>query len=135
MNLEEKKALAIAVVEGVALAKLDRTAFTEDAIWWMLGRGELPIDAFAEMQRNLTRQLLAGDGEMVVHGVTAEGDRVAVEAECSVPLKGGRTYHTDYHFLFRFRDGRICQVKEYYDTAAAQQAFQGKVPRPDSGEQ
>jgi len=134
MSVEANKTTAAAIVQGVATAQLDRTLFTNDAVWWMLGRGELPIDAFGEMQRKLTQQLLAGDGNMVVHGIIAEGDRVAVEAEVSVPLRNGGTYHTDYHFLFRFRDGKVCQVKEYYDTAAAQQAFQGKVPRPDLGE-
>lgn len=128
MSVEANKALAVAIVQGVATAKVDRSAFTDDAVWWMLGRGELPIDAFAEMNRHLAESLLAGDGQMTVHGVTAEGDRVAVEAEVVVPLKDGGSYTNLYHFLILFRDGKACLVKEYYDTAVAQRTFEGKIP-------
>jgi ketosteroid isomerase-like protein len=47
--------------------------------------------------------------------VTAEEDRVAIEAE-SRGSTGELTFNNQYHFLFRFRDGKISQVKEYFDT-------------------
>jgi hypothetical protein len=48
--------------------------------------------------------------------MTAEGDRVAVEAESKARLANGTLYHNRYHFLFVVRDGRIQVVKEYLDT-------------------
>ena len=52
-------------------------------------------------------------------GLTAEGDRVAVEAESYAKMKNGKTYQNTYHFLFIVRDGKIQSVKEYLDTIHA----------------
>ena len=53
-----------------------------------------------------------------VHDVR-EGDRVAIEAESHFELNDGRVYNNTYHFLFLFRDGRICCAKEYNDSRYA----------------
>lgn len=125
MTVEANKAAALAIVMGVGRGEIDRAAFTDDAAWWMQGRGELAIDAFAEMQRQVAATLLDGPGRMEIHGVTAEDDRVAVEAEIHQPLRKGGTYTGSYHFLLRFRDGKAWLVKEYFDTARARDAFRG----------
>lgn len=52
----------------------------------------------------------------VVHCMTAEDDRVAVEAESFGEHISGKAYHNHYHFLFQLRDGKIVQLKEYCDT-------------------
>jgi ketosteroid isomerase-like protein len=49
-------------------------------------------------------------------GVTAEGERVAVEAVSSARMSDGRPYENHYHFLVQVRDGRVVQVREYLDT-------------------
>jgi ketosteroid isomerase-like protein len=54
-----------------------------------------------------------------VTGVTAEGDKVAVEAESHANMKSGKTYQNKYHFLITIQDGKIQAVKEYLDTAHA----------------
>jgi ketosteroid isomerase-like protein len=51
-----------------------------------------------------------------VHGVTAEEDRVAVEAESYAELIDGGVYNNRYHFLLEFEDGEIVRLKEYGDT-------------------
>lgn len=51
-----------------------------------------------------------------VHGMTAEGERVAVEAESKGLHASGKEYNNLYHFLFEFRDGKLLQLKEYMDT-------------------
>ncbi len=52
-------------------------------------------------------------------GITAEGDRVAVEAESLGEHASGQTYHNFYHFLFTIRDGKVASLKEYLDTELA----------------
>jgi ketosteroid isomerase-like protein len=123
MSIEANKAAALAIVHGAVKGRLDRAALTDDAVWWMQGSRELPIDDFMEMNRSFHADLIGGDVRLAVHGITAEGDRVAVEAECFVPLKKGGVYHSTYHFLIRFRDGKACLVKEYFDTARARDAL------------
>ena len=51
-----------------------------------------------------------------VKAMTAEGERVAVEAESEGLHVSGKVYNNEYHFLFRFRDGKIIEYKEYMDT-------------------
>ncbi|MFT5032436.1 MAG: ketosteroid isomerase-like protein [Bermanella sp.] len=51
-----------------------------------------------------------------VHAMTAEGERVAVEAESKGLHVSGFEYKNSYHFLFEFRDGKLLRLKEYMDT-------------------
>jgi ketosteroid isomerase-like protein len=75
---------------------------------------------------------LAGNLKLLPHGIeislgamTAEDDRVAVEAESKARLVNGALYHNRYHFLYVVRDGRIHAVKEYLDTLHALSALTG----------
>ncbi len=54
-----------------------------------------------------------------ITGITAEGERVAVEAESDGMYISGKRYHNQYHFLFIFRDGKLVTLREYLDTEHA----------------
>ena len=54
--------------------------------------------------------------KFVSHDLTAEDDRVAVQAESFAVHVSGKPYNNKYHFLVRFRDGLITEFKEYMDT-------------------
>ena len=51
-----------------------------------------------------------------IHHLTAEQDRVAVEATGEGVHVSGKPYVNHYHFLFTWRDGKLLQLKEYMDT-------------------
>lgn len=53
-----------------------------------------------------------------IHSITAEGDRVAVEASSRGMHVSGREYRNQYHFLARLCDGKFVEWKEYCDTEA-----------------
>jgi uncharacterized protein len=55
--------------------------------------------------------------------LTAEEDRVAVEAEGYSTLVNGTPYNNQYHFLFFIRDGKVCRLKEYMDTKLVQDSL------------
>ncbi|MET0986346.1 MAG: nuclear transport factor 2 family protein [Steroidobacteraceae bacterium] len=55
--------------------------------------------------------------------LTAEADRVAVEVEGYSTLVNGVPYNNQYHMLFFIRDGKICKMKEYFDTKLADAAL------------
>ena len=57
--------------------------------------------------------------EFSIKAITAEGERVAVEAEGLGTHASGKVYHQRYHFLLVIRDGKIAQMKEYFDTELA----------------
>ena len=48
--------------------------------------------------------------------LTAEGDRVSVEAESYAEFTNGRIYRNIYHFMMVIRDGKFSAVREYLDT-------------------
>lgn len=93
--------------------------------WWILGdsslfclAGTLDKAQFAGLLKGVmdnTKQGLT----MTIKGLTAEGDRVAVEAESYGEMSNGKIYNNLYHFLMIVRDGKICQVKEFLDTQHA----------------
>jgi len=91
---------------------------TDDFVWWVAGYGE--VQNTIGVSSKLLRSHFTGVGAtFTIRGVTREGDRVAIEAEASTPLKNGTVYHNRYHFLFIFQDGRIVELREYHDTAHA----------------
>ncbi|MFF2108439.1 hypothetical protein CJ179_13510 [Rhodococcus sp. ACS1] len=61
--------------------------------------------------------------EITPTAAIAQGDKVAVEATSYAKLKNGKVYQNQYHFLFKFRDGKILSVKEYMDTKHAYDIF------------
>ena len=54
--------------------------------------------------------------KFVIHNLTAEEDRVAIEAESSAIHASGKSFNNKYHFLMRLRDGKIVTLTEYMDT-------------------
>ncbi|MAT52589.1 MAG: hypothetical protein CMK32_15530 [Porticoccaceae bacterium] len=68
----------------------------------------------ARMKKPLKLRLIA---------MTAEGDRVAVEADSYGEMLDGSTYENAYHFLFTFRDGKIREVLEYCCSYTAYEIF------------
>lgn len=95
---------------------------TDDATWQLPGKpGQMPIAGLqskAQIERvfhNMLARLRHGL-RMTATSMIAEDDKVAVEAESYGELKNGRTYDQRYHLLIVFRDGKICEVREYLDT-------------------
>jgi ketosteroid isomerase-like protein len=60
--------------------------------------------------------LYAGPITMRIGEVTAEEDRVWLEAESEGKLKTGGTYSNTYVFLLKVRDGKVVEAKEFSDT-------------------
>jgi ketosteroid isomerase-like protein len=55
--------------------------------------------------------------------ITAEEDRVACQLKGFSTLANGEEYNNEYVFLFFFRDGKICHMDEYIDTAYADEVL------------
>ena len=112
--------LAVRLLKSIPMTGPDAAdTLAADAVWWVLGRpDEMPAHNILSMMQGL---FVAG--RMEVDGVTADGDRVAVEARSFMTSKDGREYSNSYHFLVEFRDGLIVRVKEYCDTARTNAFF------------
>ena len=112
--------LAVRLLQSIPMTGPDAAdTLAPDAVWWVLGRpDEMPAHTILTMMQGLF-----DEGRIEVDGVTAEGDRVAVEARSFMISKDGRQYSNAYHFLVEFRDGLIVRVKEYCDTARTNAFF------------
>jgi ketosteroid isomerase-like protein len=122
MSTEQNRKTAIAFVESMPQTGIDFNVVTGDVQWWVPGTGWLSRAQFMELVEKFGERV-AGPVTLTIEGVTAEGDRVAVEAQAHALLKNGRIYRNTYHFLFMFRDGKICQAKEYNDTLHAREVL------------
>jgi uncharacterized protein len=125
--------LAIAVRD---VARIDALLHPE-ARYWVAGTTHLfgwagwrTRAAFMDWARTPT--IFVDGGAQVNFGATtAEQDRLALESTNLGVTPDGRTYTNAYHHLFRFRDERIVEVKEYLDTGLAAEFFRGPSA-PDS---
>ncbi|KQK61060.1 hypothetical protein AOX61_10260 [Pseudomonas aeruginosa] len=97
---------------------LDALALASDeARFWMPGPGELSKSHVADFFAQVGPLILSM--KFTIHGITEEGERIAVEASGNAQLANGKQYLNEYHFLFIVRDGQIVSMKEYADTAPA----------------
>lgn len=72
----------------------------------------------SEIMNRTNRVLEAFPGgiSFTIKTMTAEGDRVAIEAESSAIHASGKKFANKYHFLMRLRNGKIVKLTEYMDT-------------------
>ena len=55
--------------------------------------------------------------------LTAEEDRVAVRIQGHGKTPDGGEYNNRYHFLLKFREGKICETFEYMDSLLLEEVF------------
>ncbi len=118
MTVEDNKLTALRMIEQIGKGILDESLITSDICWWVPGMGIVPKQKFLEIM-SAFGSLTKGDCQMTVKGITAEDDRVAIEAESYADLINGETYQNTYHFLFLFENGKIKMAKEYNDSRYA----------------
>jgi uncharacterized protein len=71
--------------------------------------------------------------QLKIIDMTAEGERVAVEAETDSEMLNGRRYNNAYHFVFKLRDGKFIEVREYSCSHLAQGCFGAVTPDDPAG--
>jgi ketosteroid isomerase-like protein len=59
----------------------------------------------------------------------ANDDHVVVEARGDMKTKAGVRYENEYCLIYRLKDGRIVEIREYCDSALTE-AVLGKFPEP-----
>jgi ketosteroid isomerase-like protein len=124
MDLERNKELARAFIDAISRADVKAIveAYAPDGTCWTAG--SMPISG------TFTREQVAQASERVldvfpeglrftIRSMTAEGDRVAIEAESHGRHRSGKLYANQYHFLMRLRDDKVVEFREYMDTMHA----------------
>lgn len=82
------------------------------------GRDELVKQLFAPLGAELA------DGIKVhIDSLTAEGDRVVMEARGEALTKSGQSYNNNYCIVVTLREGKVAQVREYLDSELVTAVF------------
>jgi ketosteroid isomerase-like protein len=130
VGIEENKRVARDFIDALSRADTEWVLehYADDMVMWTAG--SLPFSG--RHSKNEIRGLMDGilgafpQGlRFAVKTLTAEEDRVAIEAESRGVHASGKPYHNEYHFLMRIRDGRIVELKEYLDTLHANEVLLG----------
>ena len=72
------------------------------------------IDEFLAPVRGM---FAPGDPKIEVKRTFAAGDLVCAETEADGELRNGNHYHNRYAWVIEVKDGRVCHLREYMDTA------------------
>ncbi|MGE0483942.1 MAG: nuclear transport factor 2 family protein [Gammaproteobacteria bacterium] len=121
MGIAENKALVTRFWEAFSAGRISEVLdmLADDATWWVGGStalsGTYSKPQFAELLGQVTGMMPEGV-RVTPTQLTAEDDRVSVEATSYGPVNNGRLYQNVYHFMMVVRDGRIAAVREYLDT-------------------
>ena len=67
--------------------------------------------------------LLADGRRTVPIRFIADGDHVVVEAVGEMRTKAGVPYNNDYCLIYRLRDGKIVEIREYLDSALCERVL------------
>jgi ketosteroid isomerase-like protein len=130
MGTTENKALVTRFWEAFSASRFDEAVdmLSDDATWWVAGTtalsGTYSKAEFAKLLGDVTGSAPKGI-TVTPKQLTAEDDRVSVEAESYAEINNGKTYRNIYHFMIVCRDGKIAAVREYLDTEHVTEVFGG----------
>ena len=133
MSAEDNKKIVLSFFENLSSGKADAmlAMLADNATWTVMGRPDKFALAGTKTKAQFA-ELLKGIGSVMPKGLrvtpkalTAEGDRVAVEAESYGEHANGKIYNNMYHFLIEVRGDKIEAVREYLDTIHAQDVLVG----------
>jgi len=127
---EDNKALAREMIDALTRADGEwvRANYADDFTIWVTG--SLPFSGTGDRAAALAGMpavldLFPRGLRFEIKAMTAEGERVAIEATSRGTTFRGDEYRQEYHFLMRARAGKIVEWKEYMDTEHARKVLVG----------
>jgi ketosteroid isomerase-like protein len=87
---------------------------------WLTTQGPISKSAYQGAIRLLAR-LCTSPIRFTVNAITAQDDRVVIEAHSQATLIDGQDYANAYVFSLRVRDGRIAWIAEHFNALIAQE--------------
>lgn len=129
MSVEENKKVVLAFVEALLSGNiLDASAaLADNATWWV--PGSLPISGTHSGKRAIFEDFInrvpfkLGSVSIQIRNMIGEGECLAVEWTTRAKTAAGRTYENYYHYMFRVRNNKIEEVREYLDTLYAKEVL------------
>lgn len=123
---DEDTRVAVAFVEAMGNNDLETVAacMAPDGLLIAMGKGRFAGEHSPEMiagSIGAMRQMLPGGLNFTIGSVTAQGDRVVIEARSNADIGEAEPFRNDYVFVATMEGGRIKRCHEYYCTAYAEE--------------
>lgn len=122
MSIESNKALATRFCKLISDRNLDElfTHFHDDGSWSIPYRTDrFPFAGFKNKAaiREMLTGFLGGFTAFTfsVENLTAEGNRVSIEARSAGTGPKGAPYENVYHMYMEIQDGKVHTIREYFD--------------------
>lgn len=112
-------AVAEAYLSAVTAGDLPDSLLTDDMTAWLTGQGPVSKEQYQAAVRLLAR-MCSAPIRFTVKALTAQDDRVLIEADSRATLIDGQEYANSYVFSLRVRDGKIAWIAEHYNALIAQ---------------
>lgn len=130
MGIAENKQIVLDFYDAGARGDMDAcfALLADDITWTNIGTTKFSgtyagKQALVEqLLEPLFGQLKAGIAS-AIERLTAEGDVVVAQTAGTAETHDGRPYNNTYCQVIRIRDGKIAEVKEYFDTALVDAVF------------
>jgi len=113
-------AVAEAYLAAVTAGDLPDSLLTDDMTAWLTTQGQIPKSAYQGAIRLLAK-MCQSPIRFTVDALTAEDDRIVIEAHSEATLISGEEYANTYVFSLRVRDGRIAWIAEHFNPLIAQE--------------
>ena len=125
---EQNKAIALRFLEAMGSNDPDGAAATlaPGAVTVTMGTGRFSgtRDAATVLGAIESFKTLMPSGlRMAPKTITAEGDRVVIEAAGNAETSAGTVYANNYVFAFTLADGKITHINEYFCTRLADEVL------------
>lgn len=130
MGIAENKQIVLDFYDAGARGDMDAcfALLADDITWTNIGTTKFS-GTYAGKQALVEQllgplfgQLKAGIAS-AIERLTAEGDVVVAQTAGTAETHDGRPYNNTYCQVIRIRDGKIAEVKEYFDTALVDAVF------------
>src|SRR5690606_6852190 len=111
---------AIEVLNAINIG--DTEAFArlvdDECKWWVMGGdGAMTVDKSTVMRlATIIHDGADSPFNFTYEDITAEDDRVLVEARGDMTMKTGAHYKNVYVFKMQFRNGKVIAAREFFDT-------------------
>jgi len=105
---------------AVMAGDLPDVMLTPDMTAWITTGGSVSKRSYQRMNR-MMKVMCATPLVFTVQAMTADEDRVVIEATSAATLVSGEDYRQTYVFVLRLRDGKIAAVAEHYNALVAQE--------------
>jgi ketosteroid isomerase-like protein/heme-degrading monooxygenase HmoA len=114
--------LALDFIAAIQNGDMPDDLLTPDMTSWMTAAGTVNKSTYQNMIKMLSK-VCARPLTFTIKSLTAEDDRIVIEAVSDGKLINGEGYRNTYVFVIRVQDGRIAAVSEHYDAALAKEKF------------